>query len=70
MNYLQQGLSIISKGLITFGGVWTVWGIVIFAGGLNDSNGHDIKKGILQAIGGALIIAASAWLLTIDVNFG
>lgn len=70
MNYLQQGFSIISKGLIAFGGVWTVWGIVVMAGGLNDHNGQDIKQGVLRAVGGALIIAAAAWLTTIDVNFG
>lgn len=26
MNYLEKGFEIISKGLIAFGGVWTVWG--------------------------------------------
>ena len=40
------------------------------AGGLNDHNGQDIKQGVLRAVGGALIIAAAAWLTTIDVNFG
>lgn len=69
MNFLAQGLSIISKGLIVFGGVWTVWGIVVLAGGLNDHNGQDIKQGILRAIGGALIIVAAGWLATMDVNF-
>lgn len=70
MNYLEKGLEIISKGLIAFGGVWTVWGIVVMAGGLNDHNGQDIKQGVLRAVGGALIIAAAAWLTTINVNFG
>ena len=70
MNYLAQGLSIISKGLVAFGSVWTVWGIIVFAGGINEHNGQDIKQGILRAIGGALIIAASVWLGSIDVNFG
>ncbi|MBV4131367.1 hypothetical protein [Holdemanella biformis] len=70
MNYLGEGFNIISKGLIAFGGVWTVWGIVVMAGGLNDHNGQDIKQGVLRAVGGALIIAAAAWLTTINVNFG
>ena len=70
MNYLEKGFEIISKGLIAFGGVWTVWGIVDMAGGLNDHNGQDIKQGVLRAVGGALIIAAAAWLTTINVNFG
>ena len=70
INYLGEGFNIISKGLIAFGGVWTVWGIVVMAGGLNDHNGQDIKQGVLRAVGGALIIAAAAWLTTINVNFG
>lgn len=70
MNYLEKGFEIISKGLIAFGAVWTVWGIVVMAGGLNDHNGQDIKQGVLRAVGGALIIAAAAWLTTINVNFG
>ena len=70
MNYLEKGFEIISKGLIAFGGVWTGWGIVVMAGGLNDHNGQDIKQGVLRAVGGALIIAAAAWLPTINVNFG
>ena len=70
MNYLEKGFEIISKGLIAFGGVGTVWGIVVMAGGLNDHNGQDIKQGVLRAVGGALIIAAAAWLTTINVNFG
>lgn len=70
MNYLEKGFEIISKGLIAFGGVWTVCGIVVMAGGLNDHNGQDIKQGVLRAVGGALIIAAAAWLTTINVNFG
>ena len=70
MNFLEKGFEIISKGLIAFGGAWTVWGIVVMAGGLNDHNGQDIKQGVLRAVGGALIIAAAAWLTTINVNFG
>ncbi len=69
-DYLGQGMSLISKGLIAFGGVWTIWGIVVLAGGLNEHNGQDIKQGMLRAVGGALIIAAAAWLTTIDFSFG
>ena len=70
MNYLEKGFEIVSKGLIAFGGVWAVWGIVVMAGGLNDHNGQDIKQGVLRAVGGALIIVAAKWLTTINVNFG
>lgn len=69
MNYLAQGLSIISKGIIAFGSLWTIWGIIIFATGLKEHNGQDIKNGLLQAIGGVLVIVAATWIATIDVSF-
>lgn len=66
---LAQGMNIISKGMVAFGAVWTVWGIIVLAGGLNEHNGADIKQGMLRAIGGALVVAAAAWLTQIDFNF-
>ena len=68
-DYLAQGMGIISKGLIAFGSVWTVWGIIGLAGGINDNNGHEIKQGILKAVGGVLISVAAVWLAKIDFNF-
>ena len=69
-DFLARGMKIISSGLVAFGGVWAIWGIVTLAGGLNDHNGQDIKQGVLRAIGGALIGVAALWLTSIDFNFG
>lgn len=69
MDFLAKAMDIISKGMIVFGGVWTVWGIIILATGLNETNGHSIRDGVLRAISGALIIVAAAWLTTMDFNF-
>ena len=69
-DFLARGMNIISSGLVAFGAVWTVWGVIVLAGGLNEHNGQDIKQGVLRAIGGALIGVAALWLTSIDFNFG
>lgn len=69
MNFLSNGMTLVQKGIVAFGAVWTVWGIIVFASGLKEHNGQDIKNGLLQAIGGAMIVVAAAWLTTIDFSF-
>lgn len=70
MDFLAQGLNIVSKGVIAFGSLWTIWGIIVLGAGLKDHNGQDIRNGLLQAVGGALVISASAWITQINVSFG
>ena len=69
MDFLAQGLNIISKGVTAFGSLWIIWGIIVFGAGLKDHNGQDIRNGLLQAVGGALVISASAWITQINVSF-
>ncbi len=69
MDFLAQGLNIVSKGVIAFGSLWTIWGIIVLGAGLKDHNGQDIRNGLLQAVGGALVISASAWITQINVSF-
>ena len=54
MDFLAKGMDIISKGMIVFGGIWTVWGIIILATGLNETNGHSIRDGVLRVFSGSL----------------
>ena len=69
MDFLAQGLNIVSKGVIAFGSLWTIWGIIVIGAGLKDHYGQDIRNGLLQAVGGALVISASAWITQINVSF-
>ena len=69
MDFLAQGLNIVSKGVVAFGSLWTIWGIIVLGAGLKDHNGQDIRNGLLQAVGGALVISASAWITQINVSF-
>ena len=69
MDFLAQGLTIVSKGVIAFSSLWTIWGIIVLGAGLKDHNGQDIRNGLLQAVGGALVISARAWITQINVSF-
>jgi uncharacterized membrane protein len=65
MDMLKQMLELMSTFVIVAGGVWTVWGIISFALALNDHNGSGIRSGLLQVVGGGLVIAAAALLKTL-----
>lgn len=69
MDFLSRGMNLISIGVGAFGAVWIIWGIIVLATGLNETNGHSIRDGFLRAIAGALIVAAAAWLTQVDVSF-
>ena len=61
---VEQVFGLISKFTVVGGGLWLVWGTIILAGALKDKNGPQLQNGIWQIVGGALIIAASAWFTT------
>lgn len=59
MDLLNQILDLITKFATIGGGLWTVWGLVVLAGGLKDKNGPALQSGIWQIVGGGLIIAGA-----------
>lgn len=59
MDIMNQVLDLIVKFCTIGGGLWTVWGVIILAGGLKDKNGPDLRSGIWQIVGGVMIIAAA-----------
>ncbi len=58
-------LSVAQKGVIAFGTFWVVWGLVVLGSGLKDKTAPDIKQGIGQMCGGAVIILAGAMISNI-----
>ena len=60
MELLNQALELITKFTGIGGGLWLLWGVIVFAGGLKDKNGPALQSGIWQLIGGGLIIAVTA----------
>lgn len=67
MNMLSQALDMFSKFAIIGGGIWTVWGIIVLAGGLKEQNGQQIQSGMWQAVGGGMIIAAAALFKSVAI---
>ncbi len=64
---LNQILTLMSQFVGVGGGFWLIWGVIGLATGLRDQSGPDIKTGIWQTIGGAMIIAAAVLFKNIVV---
>lgn len=60
VGLLSDVLDLVSTCVITGGGLWLVWGVIVLAGGLKDKNGPALQSGIWQIVGGGLIILAAA----------
>lgn len=59
-----QMITLLSKGVLAAGALLAVWGMISVGRGLKDSNGPGIQNGIMELIGGGIVIAASQ-LITI-----
>ncbi|MBM6830974.1 hypothetical protein [Faecalicoccus acidiformans] len=70
MNFLQQGMNILSMAIIAYGTYLVIFGVFNIANDLKDSNGIRIKESILTTLGGVVIIAVGAWLPQVNINFG
>ena len=56
--------NVIAMGLIVFGGIYLIWGIVQVGQGINgDGGGQDLKTGFKHLAGGLIIAAAGGILL-------
>lgn len=65
MDTFNQVLELVQKGVIAFGTFWIVWGLVVLGTGLKDKTAPDIKQGIGQICGGAVIVLAGALITNI-----
>ena len=59
---LQNVIKLIVAAITRGGSLWTVFGVIILAGGLKDKNGPGIQSGIWQIVGGVLVIASTVLL--------
>ncbi|MFT3944343.1 MAG: hypothetical protein QM705_11065 [Ancrocorticia sp.] len=58
-------LSLIGRGAIFMGAVLALWGAIQIGLGMNESQGSQIKSGLAQLAGGAVVVAAGAFFTTI-----
>ena len=62
-----QMITLLSKGVLAAGALLAVWGMISVGRGLKDSNGPGIQTGIMELIGGGIVIAASQLITTITL---
>lgn len=67
MTFFTQAMSIASKGVLAFGAFWIVWGIIVLGSGIKDKTAPDIKQGIGQIVGGAMVCLAGALITQISL---
>ena len=64
---VTQMITLLSKGVLAAGALLAVWGMISVGRGLKDSNGPGIQNGIMELIGGGIVIAASQLITTITL---
>lgn len=69
MDLFSSVINLIRVAVIAGGSLWLIIGVVILALGLKNKEAPQIQSGIWQVVGGAMIIAAGAFLASIDLNF-
>ncbi|AUB54378.1 MULTISPECIES: hypothetical protein [Enterococcus] len=67
MDYFNQAMSLFSNGVITAGSLLTVWGIIQLGVAIKEHNGPGMQHAIFQIVGGAVILAAGAWITNISM---
>lgn len=70
MDLFSGVINLIRVAVIAGGSLWLIIGVVILALGLKNKEAPQIQSGIWQVVGGAMIIAAGAFLASINLNFG
>lgn len=62
MEFLNQLMSILSRGLIFAGSLYIVWNGVQLGFSIKDHNGPEMKQALLGVAGGAVVVIAAAVL--------
>ena len=68
MDLFNEGLQLVSKAVVAFGMFWCVWGLIVLGTGIKDKTAPDIKAGIGQMVGGAMVILAGALITRITLG--
>ena len=62
-----QMITLLSKGVLAAGALLAVWGMISVGRGLKDSNGPGLQNGMMELIGGGIVIVASQLITTITL---
>lgn len=62
MEFLNQLMQILSRGLVFAGSLYIVWNGVQLGFSIKDHNGPEMKQALLGVAGGAVVVTAAAVL--------
>lgn len=65
MEFLDQLMSILSKGIIFAGSLYIVWNGIQLGFSIKDHNGPEMKQALLGVAGGAVVVSAAVVLTQI-----
>lgn len=65
MEFLDQLMSILSKGIVFAGSLYIVWHGIQLGFSIKDHNGPEMKQALLGVAGGAVVVTAAAVLTQI-----
>ena len=66
MEFLDQLMSILSRGLVYAGALYIVWNGVQLGFSIKDHKGNEMKQALLGVAGGAVVVTAAAVLTQIS----
>ena len=66
-NMFTQMIGYLSNGVRAAGALLAVWGLISVGRGLKDSNGPGIQNGVMELIGGGIIILAATAISSITL---
>lgn len=68
ISILKGFASLFFGGMAVAGAIWTGYGFLQVGLGFKDHNGPQLQSGILQIIGGAIVLISGAALLTYTLD--
>lgn len=66
---ITKAVSLLSTGGKTLGGILSVWSLIQLGIAFKESNGPQQHQAIAGVIGGAIIVGASQYLSTLQIDF-
>ncbi len=60
-NMFTTIMTLLQKGVTAAGAILVIWGAVSVGRGLKDNNGPGIQNGVMEIVGGGIIVAAALY---------
>ncbi|MBB1484908.1 hypothetical protein H5392_13680 [Tessaracoccus sp. MC1865] len=65
MDQLKSIITLLSTFVSVAGGLWLAWGVISLGFAIKEQEGSGMRGGILQIVGGGLVLAGGVYLGTL-----